>query len=88
MEDYSIIYIGAKWCATCKTIKPAIELLAECYDLDIDVLDFDELEHTQQETVTKVPTVRVMLQDKVLAEWNTNQVNSLKEWLEHNIKES
>lgn len=88
MKEYSIIYVGAKWCTTCKTIKPAIELLAECYDLDIDILDFDELEQEEQEIVTKVPTVHVMLQGKILAEWNTNQVNSLREWLQNNIKET
>ena len=87
MEDYSIVYIGASWCSSCKTIKPAIELLAECYDLDIDILEFDDLEYEEQESVLKVPTVRIMFKGGILANWDSNQVNSLKEWLDDNIKE-
>ena len=87
MEDYSIVYIGASWCSSCKIIKPAIELLAECYDLDISILDFDDLEHEEQEHISKVPTVRVMFKGGILANWDSNQVNSLKEWLDDNIKE-
>lgn len=88
MVGYTIVYIGAKWCSICKVLGPSIEVLAECYNIDLQVLDYDnDLTDENRETITKVPTVRVIDNNSaILAEWNTNQVNNLKEWLKANVK--
>ena len=88
MVTYSIVYIGAKWCTVCKVIKPSIEVLADCYNIDMRDLDYDDnLTDEEQASVTKVPTVRIIDETgAVLAEWNTNQVNNMKEWLKDNVK--
>lgn len=88
MVKYSIVYIGAKWCAVCKLIKPSIEVLAECYNLEMCALDYDDdLTDDDRTSITKVPTVIIMDEtNTIVTQWNTNQVNYLKEWLKDNVK--
>ena len=84
--SYQIVYIGASWCSTCKTIKPATEQLAKRYDVPLKCLDYDEdLSHEEQETVTKVPTLRIFKGDEKVAEYNMNQVAQLTDWLSKHI---
>ncbi len=85
--SYTILYIGAAWCKTCKEIKPATESLAKQFGVPLTIKDYDDdLDETEQATIKKVPTLRI-LDDKGLqvAEWNVNQVASLREWLTSNI---
>jgi thiol-disulfide isomerase/thioredoxin len=87
MSSYTILYIGAAWCKTCKEIKPATESLATQFAIPLTIKDYDDdLDETEQAAIKKVPTLRI-LDDKgvQVAEWNVNQVASLKEWLTSNI---
>lgn len=86
--EYSVIYIGAKWCVTCKTIGPQIEELCKNfainlikYDLDNDA---DKIENVDD--ITKVPTIRIMNNDKIIAEFIEKQVANTTNWLQNNIK--
>lgn len=81
-----IVYIGAKWCGTCKTLKPAVEQLAQRYGVALKVLDYDvDLDDSEQELITKIPTISVVKQDRRMAEWYTNQIANLEKWLTANI---
>jgi thiol-disulfide isomerase/thioredoxin len=85
---YAIVYIGATWCTICKTMKPSIEVLTDCYNLELRILDYDaDLTEEQQADIKKVPTIRVIdsSTSAVICEWNANQVASLKDWLRNNI---
>ena len=80
------MYIGATWCATCKTIKPAIEQLAKKFSVTLKTLDYDkDLEDAAQELIKKVPTIWMIQDGKRVAEFNVNQVASTEAWLQSNV---
>ena len=84
---YTIHYIGATWCSTCKTIKPKTEELAKRFSVPLLVKDLDaDLADEEKETVTKVPTIRIFEGDRQIVELNTNQVASLESWLQGNVR--
>lgn len=81
-----IVYIGAAWCTTCKTIGPATEALCKKYGVELHKLDYDkDLEEDEKDVVTKVPTLRAFVGGAKVAEWNQNQVLSLEVWLGRNV---
>ena len=81
-----IVYIGATWCGTCKTIKPAIEQLAKKFSVPLKTLDYDkDLEDSAQELIKKVPTIWMIQDGKRVAEFNMNQVASTEAWLQANV---
>ena len=82
-----IVYIGAAWCGTCKTIKPAIVELGKRYVVDVKLLDYDiDLEQEAQDEIKKVPTIRIFKDYRKVAEYNVNQVASTESWLSSNVK--
>ena len=86
---YTIHYIGATWCSTCKTIKPATESLAKRFSVPLILKDLDEdLTDEEKDAITKVPTIRIFEENKQIVEWNMNQVQSLESWLQTHIKMS
>ena len=86
MSSYTILYIGAAWCKTCKEIKPATESLAAQFAVPLTIKDYDDdLDETEQSAIKKVPTIRVFSKETQVTEWNVNQVASLREWLTSNI---
>ena len=82
---YTLRYIGATWCATCKVIKPKTEELCKKFSVDMEDLDIEELDDDESNSVTKVPTLIMTKDGKALETWNVNQVKSLEEWLTTNI---
>jgi thiol-disulfide isomerase/thioredoxin len=81
-----IVYIGAAWCTTCKTIGPATEALCAKFGVELKKLDYDrDLEEDEKDVVTKVPTLRAFVGGTLAAEWNQNQVLSLEVWLSRNV---
>jgi thiol-disulfide isomerase/thioredoxin len=83
---YTIVYIGAAWCKTCKEIKPKTLELAQRFGLAVDALDYDDdLDEEQKAQVTKVPTLRILKDGAQVAEYNVNQVASLSTWLTTNV---
>lgn len=82
-----IVYIGAKWCGTCKTIKPEMERLGKMYGVQVNILDYDDdLESEEQEHITKVPTIRIYDESGTkVAEFHENQVVSTTQWLQANV---
>ena len=84
---YTIHYIGATWCSTCKVIKPATEALAQRFAVPLVLKDFDaDLTEEEKDAIKKVPTIRIFEENKQIVEWNVNQVKSLEEWLQTNVK--
>lgn len=82
-----LIYIGAVWCTTCKTIKPALVELCKKFSVTMKSFDYDnDLEEEEKETITKVPTVRICEDGKMVAEFNVQQVKSTEAWCNANIK--
>ena len=83
---FEIVYIGAKWCATCKVIKPATLELGKTFGITVQVKDFDDdLTESEKEAITKVPTLRILHNNVQIQEWNVKQIDSLKTWLTENI---
>ena len=82
-----VVYIGAKWCSTCKTIKPAVEQLTRRFGVSLTVLDYDTdfEEGDKKDAITKVPTLRLQCDGVQVAEWNVGQVASLETWLQTNV---
>ena len=81
-----IVYIGAAWCTTCKTIGPATEALCKKYGVELRKLDYDrDLEEDEKDAVIKVPTLRAWKGGVQVAEWNQNQILSLEVWLGRNV---
>lgn len=83
----TIEYIGAEWCKSCKTIFPQIESLSKKFSTRLQSKDFDmDLQETEKETVSKLPTVRIHKDSAILAEYSANQVASVQKWLQENAK--
>lgn len=85
---YTLTYIGATWCKTCKDIKPAVEALTQRYSVPMNTLDYDEdLDDEEKEAIRKVPTLRITrgAGGEQVAEFTVRQVDSLREWLEEHI---
>jgi thiol-disulfide isomerase/thioredoxin len=83
---FEIVYIGAKWCATCKVIKPTTLDLGKTFGISVQLKDYDEdLSESDKESITKVPTIRIIKGNDQIQEWNMKQVDSLKAWLTENI---
>jgi thiol-disulfide isomerase/thioredoxin len=74
-----IDYIGASWCKVCIVVKPELELIARSFNVPISVMDADEIE---DDSLTKVPTLRVYKDDKLVSEIVTKHVDSLKALLQ------
>jgi len=80
-----IDYIGASWCKVCKTVKPAVELLAKEFGVTLNILDADTLDESS-EPVTKVPTLRIYNTAGTKTEIVTGHAAALKEILASNAK--
>ena len=83
--SYAIVYIGAKWCKSCKVIQPQIEELAKMYGVPVDLIDYDTMEEEAQKDVGKVPTVYMFKHGAKHAKYDSNQVASVGKWLEENV---
>lgn len=79
-----IDYIGASWCKVCKTVKPAVELLAKEFGVMLNILDADDLDESQ--AVTKVPTLRIYNTTGEKTEIVTGHAEALKNLLASKAK--
>lgn len=83
---YELVYIGAAWCGTCKTIKPQLEDLCKKFSVSMKILDYDkDLTEEEKETVTKVPTVRICVDGTPCVEFNNRQVVSTEIWFSEHV---
>jgi thiol-disulfide isomerase/thioredoxin len=81
-----LVYIGASWCTTCKTIKPQLIELCKKFSVPITERDYDkDLTDEEQESVKKVPTVRIIAKGAQVAEFNIRQVASTEEWFKSHV---
>ena len=84
--SFSITYIGATWCATCKVIKPKTEELAKKFSVPLKILDLDtDLEEEDKVSIRKVPTLRIFKGEVLVVEYIVKQVESLQTWLQQNV---
>lgn len=86
IAPHSIEYIGALWCAPCRTVKPVAELLAHKFGVPIVFLEYDELEETDKDAVKKLPTLRIRQGDLVVKEITTAHTDMLEVWLRTNVR--
>jgi len=87
MTLHELVYIGATWCATCKTIKPQLYELCKKFGIEMKIRDYDEdLNDDEKDSVMKVPTVRIFVDGRPVAEFNVRQVVNTENWLSENIK--
>jgi thiol-disulfide isomerase/thioredoxin len=84
---YELEYIGASWCAPCKVVKPKVLMQAAKYAIPIKTYDIDEdVEKIDVDAVKKLPTVRVIKNGNVVAEFITQHNDQLEEFLSKTIK--
>ncbi len=83
----TIEYIGATWCAPCKTVKPLATVLAHKFTIPITFVDYDEMEEVEKDTVKKLPTLRIRNETgAILTEITTNHADTLELWLRKNVR--
>jgi thiol-disulfide isomerase/thioredoxin len=81
-----VVYIGASWCGSCKTIKPQLIELCKKFSIDFKELDYDnDLNDIEQEAIRKVPTVRILKNGAQVVEFNSNQVAQTTSWFQTNV---
>ena len=64
-------YIGATWCKACKEVKPRTKELAEKEKISFIELDYDSLSEKEQATITKLPTLRLKNEGRLIKEFTT-----------------
>jgi thiol-disulfide isomerase/thioredoxin len=75
-------YIGAVWCATCKTIKPAITELCKKFNVPLKIRDLDkDLDGEEKDAIRKVPTLRIYKEGALAETYVQNQVASVEAYL-------
>ena len=83
---YDIVYIGASWCAPCKIVKPMVIEKATKYGLKLTIYDIDDdVDKLDVDSVKKLPTIRVKQDSKQVAEFITNHVAALEEFLSTHV---
>jgi thiol-disulfide isomerase/thioredoxin len=86
---YELEYIGATWCAPCKVVKPKVQEQAARYAIPIKMYDIDEdVEKIDVDAVKKLPTLRVLKDGTVVAEFITQHNAQLEEFLSKTVKVS
>jgi thiol-disulfide isomerase/thioredoxin len=84
---YTIEYIGAKWCAPCRSTKPLIIEKANKYGLKLVLYDMDEdVDRFDTTTVIKLPTIRVKHDGIQVQDITTNHVAALETFLSTHIQ--
>ena len=87
MPMYELEYIGAAWCAPCKIVKPKVLMQAAKYAITVKTYDIDDdVEKIDVDAVKKLPTLRVIEDGKVVAEFITRHNDQLEEFLSKNVK--
>jgi thiol-disulfide isomerase/thioredoxin len=82
-----LVYIGAAWCGTCKTIKPQLGEICKKFSVPMKELDYDkDLMDDDQEAIKKVPTIRILQDRKQVAEFIMNQVAQTEAWMTANVR--
>jgi thiol-disulfide isomerase/thioredoxin len=82
---YKIQYIGATWCTSCKVIQPKIDDLSKKFAVPLTVHDLEELPQEEQDTIVRVPTIRIYKDATILHVYDKNQVASVESWLKETI---
>lgn len=76
-------YIGAKWCKACHIVKPTVNQLSEQSKLHMKDQDYDTLTEVEQSKIGKLPTIRVVENGVIQAEFMTSTAaDSLKLYLQ------
>jgi thiol-disulfide isomerase/thioredoxin len=83
---YRIEYIGATWCAPCRTVKPLVTLLSHKFACSLEEYDYDEMEEEAKSSVSKLPTVRVWEEGVIRVEITTNHAEMLEIWLKTHVR--
>ena len=86
-SEYELEYIGASWCAPCKVVKPKVLEQATKYAIPVKLYDIDQdVEKIDVDAVKKLPTLRVLKDGEVVAEFITKHNDQLEEFLSKTIK--
>jgi thiol-disulfide isomerase/thioredoxin len=84
---YTIEYIGAKWCTSCRTVKPMVIEKAAKYGINLRLYDMDEdVDLFDTSAIQKLPTIRVKKAGTQVQEISTNHVATLEEFLSTHIQ--
>ncbi len=84
---YELEYIGATWCAPCKVVKPKVLEQAAKYAIPVKTYDIDEdVAKIDVDSVKKLPTLRVLKDGTVVAEFITRHNDQLEDFLSKTVK--
>jgi thiol-disulfide isomerase/thioredoxin len=83
----NVEYYGATWCKVCVEIKPALEKICSSFGVNFVQYDIDELEGDERVAdITKVPTVRVYQDNKLIETITTKHVDAINSTLSKHKK--
>jgi len=86
-NTYELEYIGATWCNPCKTVKPKVIEQAKKYAISIKFYDLEaDADKFDADAVKKLPTLRVLQDGKVVAEFVTQHNDQLEDFLSKTVK--
>jgi thiol-disulfide isomerase/thioredoxin len=77
----TIKYVGASWCKPCQTVKPQIIELCKQFNIQLTIIDYDEMEESEQSLIKKLPSIFLFDENKQIDLITTNHVDSLKKFL-------
>lgn len=81
-----LVYIGATWCGPCRIVKPRIEELCKKFGISYKLRDYDsDLNDDEKDVITKIPTIQIYEDDRIVAEYTTNQVVQTEAWLQEHV---
>jgi hypothetical protein len=70
--------ISAPWCKRCHTVKPEVAAICAMVGATLVYVEYDDLDETEQATVTSLPTIRMRMSPDT--SWNIWTANNLDEW--------
>ncbi len=77
----TIKYVGASWCKPCQTVKPEVIHLCKKFNIELNLIDYDEMEEEDQPSIKKLPSIFLYDEKKEIKVITTNHVEALTTFL-------
>ena len=78
MEKIEVQIISAAWCKRCHTVKPEVAKFCSMTGATFAVVDYEEMETSDQEKIKSLPTIRMRVSST--DEWATYTADTLEVW--------
>lgn len=88
MEELTVQFFGAAWCAPCKLAKPKIQELCNKFGIQLVMYEYDDMEEDAKANISKLPTVQIWntKKNEKVHEIVTNHVTLFESWCSANVR--